>query len=64
MNKEKIPNTIEDEIDAIRIAQYERDKHLTNAESARQINEHAKGLAMEYGFTIVSSAINRPVAGA
>ncbi len=51
MNK----NTIEDEINAIRIKLYEETKHLTREENNRRLDELGKKLSAQYGFKIISS---------
>jgi septin family protein len=49
-------NRIEEELDAIRIKLYEETKDLTMEERIKRVNDKAKKLAEQYGFTIVSSA--------
>ena len=48
----KTPNTIEQDIDRIRLQLYEETKHLTIDERVTQSNERARRLAAQYGFTI------------
>jgi hypothetical protein len=49
-------NRIEEELDAIRIKLYEETKDLTIDERVKRVNDKAKQLAEQYGFTIVPSA--------
>jgi hypothetical protein len=49
-------NRYEAEIDRIRLKLYEETKHLTKEEHTRRTNELAQRLAVQYGFTIRSSA--------
>ena len=49
-------NRIEEELDAIRIKLYEETKDLTVEERVKRVNDKAKKLAEQYGFTIVPSA--------
>ena len=49
-------NKCEAEIDAIRIKLYEETKDLTREERIKRTNDKAHRLAVQYGFTIVSSA--------
>ena len=46
----KKPNTIEDEIDHIRMKIYEETKHMTPAQRAERTNKNAKAAALKYGF--------------
>jgi len=49
-------NRCEAEIDAIRLKLYEETKHMTTDERVKRVNDRAKKLAEEFGFTIVQSA--------
>ena len=49
-------NKIESEIDEIRDKIYEETKHLTPKEQIKRVNDKARRLAAQYGFTIVSSS--------
>jgi len=49
-------NRCEAEIDAIRLKLYEETKHMTTDERINRVNNKAKKLAEEFGFTIVPSA--------
>ncbi|GHV23247.1 hypothetical protein AGMMS49959_15840 [Planctomycetales bacterium] len=46
----------EDRLDEIRVSLYEESKHLDGAAFVEWINAQARGVAAEYGFTIVKSA--------
>jgi len=46
----KKPNTIEDEIDRIRLRIYEETKHMTPAQRAERTNKNAQAAAVKYGF--------------
>ena len=48
----KTPNTIEQEINRIRLEIYEETKNLTSEERTRRSNERGQKLAAQYGFTI------------
>lgn len=50
-------NSIEDELDAIRIALYEETKHLGISERTERINRIAQEAAEKYGFTILPSPL-------
>jgi hypothetical protein len=52
----KTPNTIEDEIDRIRLEIYEETKGLTPHERAEQTNRIAETFAEQFGFKIAASA--------
>jgi len=52
----KTPNTIEEEINRIRLQIYEEIKDLTTEQYVKRTNKIAEDLAKQYGFTIVSSA--------
>jgi len=49
-------NTIEDDIDRIRLQIYEETKDLTSAQFVDYFNKSAEALAKQYGFKIVASA--------
>jgi hypothetical protein len=48
----RTPNTIETEIDRIRLEIYEETKHLTSAQRAEHTNKIAEAVAERYGFKI------------
>ena len=48
----KTPNTIEHDIDRIRLQLYEETKHLTIEERVERINRIGEAAAKKYGFTI------------
>ena len=50
MKKTKKPNTIEKDLDKIRVSLYEERKHLPTEEKIRLSNENAKKIAEQYGF--------------
>ena len=52
----KTPNTIEKEINRIRLEIYEETKDLTAAQRAERTNKIAEAVAQEYGFKIIASA--------
>ena len=47
-------NTIEDELNKIRIELYEAEKHLSSKESVKKAKERTKKYAEKYGLKIVS----------
>ena len=49
----KTPNTIEDEIDRIRIKNYEETKDLTPAQCAERTNRSAEAFVREMGYKFV-----------
>ena len=49
----KTPNTIEDEIDRIRLAIYEETKDLTVAQYVERTNRIGEVIAKQYGLKIV-----------
>jgi hypothetical protein len=49
------PDTILDEIHAIRHDINEKTKHMTPSERTAYFNQHGEKSAKKYGFTIVSS---------
>ena len=52
----KKPNTIEDDIDRIRLKIYEETKDLTDAQWVERTNKIAEAAAKKYGFKIIPSA--------
>ena len=55
----KTHNTIEQEINKIRIQIYEETKDLSPAQRAERINKIGEVAAQKYGFKIVASANNK-----
>jgi len=54
--KMKTPNTIEQEINQIRLRIYEETKNMTIQERVERINKIGEAAAKKYGFKIVASA--------
>ena len=52
----KTPDTIEDEIDRIRLKIYEETKHMTPAQRVERTRRNAEATALKCGFKIVESA--------
>jgi hypothetical protein len=52
----KTPNTIEQEINQIRLRIYEETKNMTPAQRAERVNKIGEAAAKKYGFKIVASA--------
>ena len=52
----KTPNTIQSELNAIRLKLYEETKDLTPTEQTRRSNELGAKLAKQYGFVILSES--------
>jgi predicted DNA-binding protein (UPF0251 family) len=52
----KTPNTIEDEIDAIRLKNYEETKHMTPAQHAEHVKRNTADVIKQYGMKVVASA--------
>jgi len=52
----KNPNTIQQEIDRIRLAIYEKTKDMTPAQRAERRNKIGDAAALKYGFKIVARA--------
>jgi len=52
----KKPNTIEDEIDQIRLRIYEETKDMTPQERADRVNRIGEAAAKKYGFKFVIRA--------
>jgi len=57
----KTPNTIEDEIDNIRLRIYEETKNMTVAQRVERTVKIGEVLARQYGFTIVASAKSQEI---
>jgi len=55
----KTANTIEDEIDRIRLRIYEETKDMTPQERAERVNKIGEAAAKKYGFKFVSRANNK-----
>ncbi|MCL1856350.1 MAG: hypothetical protein FWF84_01720 [Kiritimatiellaeota bacterium] len=55
----KTPNTIEDDIDRIRLKIYEETKNLTDAQWAERLNKIGETAAKKYGFKTVPNAPSR-----
>ena len=55
----KKPDTIEDEIDRIRLRIYEETKDMTPQERAERVNRISEAAAKKYGFKYVSRANNK-----
>jgi hypothetical protein len=51
----KKPNTIEDEIDRIRLNLYEETKHMSTEEYLEYFRRYSELAEKKYGFTIVKS---------
>ena len=51
----KKPNTIEDEIDRIRLEIYEETKDMTPAQYVERVNKIGEAAAKKYGFKIIPS---------
>ena len=58
----KTPNTIEQEINRIRLKLYEETKDMTAEEHTRRSNELGRKLAAQYGFTIGTPKSTRSAA--
>ena len=52
----KTPNTIEDEIDRIRLKIHEETKDMTPEQRVARVNRIGEAIAREYGLKIVSRA--------
>ena len=52
----KTPNTIEQEINRIRLQIYEETKDMTVRERVERVNKIGETAAQKYGFKIVASA--------
>ena len=57
----KTPNTIEQEINQIRLRIYEETKDMTPAQRAERVNKIGEAAAKKYGFKIVESAKPRTI---
>ena len=51
----KTPNTIEDEIDKIRVRNYEMTKHMTPAQHTEYYRKSGEAIAKEFGLKIYST---------
>ena len=54
--KMRTPDTIEDEIDKIRLQTYEKTKHMTPSQLTEYYRKSGEATAKKYGFKIVASA--------
>ena len=54
----KTPNTIEQDLNKIRIAIYEETKDMTPAQRVERVNRIGETVAKKYGFKIAASAKN------
>jgi len=54
------PDTIEAEINQIRLQIYERTKHMTQEQRVEYDRKRGEELAKKYGFKLVDSARERP----
>jgi len=52
----KKPDTIEEEVNRIRLQIYEETKDMTSAQYVERTNKIGEALAKQYGFKIVASA--------
>jgi len=52
----KTPNTIEQEINRIRLEIYEETKHMTPAQRAERVNRIGEEAAKKYGFKRIARA--------
>ena len=52
----KTPNTIERDINRIRLAIYEETKRMTPEQRAERVNKIGEAAAKQYGFKVVASA--------
>ena len=50
-------NDFESQLDAIRVALYERTKDMTNSEAVRATNENARKIAAQHGIEITKGMI-------
>jgi|GEM_PF-3879032 len=53
-NKKKWKNSSEDEVDAIRLALYEKYKHMSDTQMNEEIGKHTLEIAKQFGFKIVN----------
>jgi len=51
----KTPNTIEDEVNRIRLAIYEETEDMTVEQRVERVNRIGEAAAKQYGFKVVSS---------
>jgi hypothetical protein len=54
-------NTIEDELDVIRLALYEETKHMSPNEKVAYLRQQAQVINEKYGLTPIASAPQRPM---
>ena len=52
----KTPNTIEDEIDSIRLATYEKIRDMTPTQITEYYKRSTEAVIKQYGFKVVASA--------
>ena len=57
----RTPNTIEDEIDEIRLRIYERTKHMTHSERTEYYRKSGEATAKKYGFKLINNPIEKKV---
>ena len=57
----KTPNTIEDEIDAIRLKIYEETKHMTPEQRIERVKRRTDPIIKQYGMKVVASARDIPL---
>jgi len=57
----KTPNTIEDEIDAIRLRNYEKTKHMTPEQRVEYRWRRTEPIIRQYGMKVVASARDTPL---
>ena len=55
----KTPNTIERDLDRIRLKIYEETKHMTSAQYVEHITKSAEAGAKKFGFKIIVDADNK-----
>ena len=57
----KTPNTIQDEIDEIRLRIYERTKNMTPSEITEYYRKSGEATAKKYGFKIYNNPVEMKV---
>ena len=57
----KTPNTIEDEIDAIRLQNYEETKHMTPEQRVEHVKRNTADVIRQYGMKVVASVRDEPL---
>jgi len=57
----KTPNTIEDEIDAIRAKIHEETKHMTYAQRIERIKRRTDPIIKQFGMKVVASVRDTPL---